>query len=39
MFKDMVWTLEWAKHEEGCELSQYMVLNCFRCKAKGEVNV
>jgi hypothetical protein len=39
MFEDVVWTLEWAEHKKGCESSYLMLINCFRCGAKGKVNV
>ena len=39
MFENAVWTIEWAEHKEGCEFWYLALVNCFRCGAKGKVNV
>jgi hypothetical protein len=39
MSEDFVTTIEFAEHKEGCESWYLALINCFRCGAKGKVNV
>lgn len=34
-----LYTIEPAQHKENCEYWHLMLVNCFRCGAKGKVNV
>ena len=39
MSENDVYTIEFAQHKDGCESWYLALVYCFRCEAKGKINV